>query len=226
MKKKSINNLGLGIPLIILVIGLGVFLYIKLSIHRYLYAEYVDQRLRSAANATGLVVPESLIDSAFIKKNIDILTYDSIQRLTNKIAKDNNVVYVYVMVMRNDTVFFVISSFIEEDISNNIVTRYMDVYDEASEKLKSTFGTAEEEVFDVTLDIWGHFRSIYLPRITKNGTKYIIGADIRSMEIVHQQWIYLVELLLSGLGLLIIALPLILRIRKIVIICRSENKLE
>ncbi len=226
MEQKGLKNLRLGLPLIIFLVGLGIFTYIKLSVHRYSFDEYIDQRLRSAANATDMVVPDFLIDSAFIKDDVDILMYDSIQRLTNKIAEDNRVIYVYVLVMRGDSCYFVISSFIEEDISNDIVTRYMDVYDEATEKMKESFGSPEEEIFDVTIDVWGHFRSIYLPRKTQKGTEYLIGADIRSSEIVRQQWRFLLEMLLSGVFIFIIVLPLILRIRRIVIICRSDKLIE
>ena len=222
METKDLKNLRLGLPIIILVVGLGVFLYIKLSLHRYFFDEYVDQRLRSAASATGLIVPDSLIDNAFIKKDIDILWYDSLQGLANKIAINNDVIYVYVMVKKGDSAFFVLSSFIEEDISNDLVTRYMDPYEDVTETMLAAFNSNSAEVFDVTIDVWGHFRSIYLPRETKKGTKYLLCADVRSKEIIRQQWEYLIEMLLSGLFMLLIALPLILRIRKIIVYCRQE----
>ncbi|MBN2728141.1 MAG: hypothetical protein JXR53_02870 [Bacteroidales bacterium] len=223
MEKKGLKRNKLGLPLIIFIVGLMVFTYIKLSYHRYSYDEYVDQRLRSAANAIGLITPESLIDSAFINKDVEILMYDSIQKLSNNIAEDNNVIYVYVMVKRGDSAFFVLSSFVEQDISNDLVTRYMDPYEDATEKMLSAFGSDKKEIFDVTIDVWGHFRSIYLPRTTEKGTEYILCADVRSNEIVKQQWNYLLEMVLSGLFLLIIALPLIISIRKIIVVSHSEE---
>jgi len=222
METKGFKNLRLGLPLIILIVGLGVLAYVKLSVHRYYYDEYVDQRLRSAANATGLIIPESLVDNAFIDKDIDIFWYDSIQGLANKIAIDNNVIYVYVMVKKEDSAYFALSSYIEDDISNDLVTRYMDPYEDATEKMLDAFDSNSAEVFDVTIDVWGHFRSIYLPKETKKGTKYLLCADIRSKEMVKQQWDYLLEIILSGLFILLVAMPLILRVRKILIQCNQE----
>lgn len=222
METKGFKNLRLGLPLIILIVGLGVFAYVKLSVHRYYYYEYVDQRLRSAANATGLIIPETFIDSAFSKKDIDILWYDSIQNLANKIAIDNNVIYVYVMVKKEDSAYFLLSSFIEEDISNDLVTRYMDPYEDATGEMLDAFDSNSAEVFDVTIDIWGHFRSIYLPKETQKGTKYLLCADIRSKEVVKQQWDYFLKIILSGLFILLIITPLIFRVRKILIQCNQE----
>ena len=217
MKKLSLNRLKLRLPIVILIIGLTIFLYIKLSVHRYYYDDFVDQRLRSAANATALIIQDPLIEKAQTEEQVNILEYDSLQKLANQIAIDNRVVYVYVMISRNDSAFFVLSSYNKEDISNDLVTRYNDCYFDVTDKMMSAFNSDKEEIFDVTIDVWGHFRSLYLPMKTKAGTPYLLCADVRSNEIVRQQWYYIIEMLLSFVFIFLVTLPLIFRIRKIIL---------
>lgn len=201
-------------PLMIFIVGLALFVFIKLYNQRSIASDNIDTRLRSAAGSLELIITDSMIDNAQKKIPMDIIDHDSIRVLANHIAEIHDVVYVYVMILSHDSALFVLSSYIREDITSDIVTNYLDFYQEASPTMISAFGSKKTEVFDNSHDQWGNFRSIYLPRTTRTGTPYLLCADIRLSEVVDSQLRYLLEFALSAVFLFLIFLPMLLKLRK------------
>lgn len=202
------------IPLLIFIIGMAVFVFIKLHNQRNIASDNIDTRLRSAAGSLEMIVSDPMIEKARKKTPVDFVEHDSIRVLANKIAETHDVIYTYVMIKSGDSALFVLSSYIESDITKDIVTDYLDYYSEATDEMMKAFGSDQQEVFDVSQDQWGNFRSIYLPHKTKSGTPYLLCADVSMTEVIDFQLRYLVEFALSAVFLFLISLPLLLRMRK------------
>jgi hypothetical protein len=201
------------LPWVIFFIGIILFVFVKLYNQRNNASDTIDSRLQSAAGSLELIVSDSMIEKAQKKIPVDFVEHDSIRILANHITEIMNVAYIYVMVKSHDSVFFVLSSYTNTDITGNIVTNYLDYYKDASQVMISTFSSSQKEVFDKTHDQWGYFRSIYLPRKTKSGIPYLLCADVRMTEVVDYQLHYLLEFVLSTVYLLLILLPLWLMLR-------------
>ncbi len=202
------------LPLVVFIAGMVFFVAAKLFIQRNEAYKNIDLRLRSAAESTQLIVNDSMIESAARRDPLDMIRHDSLRNLANKIASIHECVYVYVMIRSGDSAIFVLSSYIESDITNNLVTNYLDTYEEVTPAMMDAFGSSSTEVFDYTNDVWGSFKSIYLPRKTKSGTPYLLCADVRVSEVFDFQLRYIIEFALSALYLILVALPLFLSIRK------------
>jgi|GEM_PF-2020440 len=207
------NNHKAFFPAAIFIAGLVLFVFIKLYNQRNIASNSVDERLRSAAGSLELVINDSLIEKAQKKKPLDIVSEDSIRLLANRVAEIHDVVYVYAMVKSNDSMFFVLSSFIDKDITNNMVTKYLDYYVEGTDVMKNAITATEPEVFEAVSDQWGTFRSVYLPRKTKNGIPYLLCADVALSEVIDYQLNYLIEFAISAIFLFLISLPLMLWFR-------------
>ncbi len=191
-----------------------VFIFIKLYIQKNIISENIDLRLQSAAGSVQLIVNDSMIDAAQSKKPFDLVGYDDMRNTANSIAKIHKVIYVYVMIESGDSALFVISSYVDTDITSDLVTNYLDYYEEATPVMKRAFGSTEPEVFDITNDMWGSFRSIYVPRKTKSGTPYLLCADVKVSEVFDYQLHYLVEFAFSAMFFILIMLPILLKLRK------------
>jgi len=213
MTPLSRNSHKVYFPAAIFIAGLVIFVFIKLYNQRNIASNGVDERLRSAAGSLELVINDDLIEKTQKKEPLDIVSEDSIRLLANRIAEIHNVVYVYVMIKSNDSVYFVLSSFIDKDITNNMVTKNLDYYVEGTAVMKNAFTSTEAEVYEAVSDQWGTFRSVYLPRKTKSGVPYLLCADVALSEVVDYQLNYLIEFAISAIFLFLISLPLFLWFR-------------
>jgi len=213
MTPLSRNSHKVYFPAVIFIAGLVIFVFIKLYNQRNIASNGVDERLRSAAGSLELVINDDLIEKTQKKESLDIVSEDSIRLLANRIAEIHNVVYVYVMIKSNDSVYFVLSSFIDKDITNNMVTKNLDYYVEGTAVMKNAFTSTEAEVYEAVSDQWGTFRSVYLPRKTKSGVPYLLCADVALSEVVDYQLNYLIEFAISAIFLFLISLPLFLWFR-------------
>lgn len=205
------------IPVVILAVGLVLFVFAKLYIQRNIVYSNIDLRLQSAAKTADLIVNDSMIEAAQQKVPLDLIQHDSLRNLANEIASIHECVYVYVMIKSGDSALFVLSSYIESDITNNMVTNYLDYYQEATPTMMNAFDGKQSEVFDYSNDVWGNFRSIYVYRETAKGTPYLLCADVKVSEVFDFQLNYLVEFAFSALFLIIIFIPMVLRVRKQII---------
>jgi hypothetical protein len=202
------------IPITIFVVGLIIYVAIKLIYHKQISSQEIDTRLKSAAASLDLIISDSLIQNAHKKVPVNIVDYEDLRLQANKIAEIHNVIYVYVVIQSNDSVYFVVSSYITNDITKNIVTGYMDYYPEATPAMKKSFNSGATEIFDEQQDQWGVFHSLYIPKKTKTGIPYLLCADVKASELTDYRLRYLVEFALTALFLFLISLPLIISLRK------------
>ena len=201
------------VPIIIFIVGMIIFVWVKLYNQKNIASAEIETRLRSAAGSLEMIVTDSMIDNAQKKVPVDFVEHETVRSQANKITKIHNVIYSYAMIKSGDSALFVFSSYIESDITGDIVTGYLDHYAEATDVMQSAFESDSPEVFDKSQDQWGVFQSIYLPRKTKSGTPYLLCADVKVSEVTDYQLRYMVEFSLSAVFLFLISLPLFLWMR-------------
>ena len=152
--------------------------YINYTETRDLLYKQIDQELQSAAMNVPLLIGESYFDKAVNKGAVSSQEdIENIKKLS-KFAKRSHIDYVYAMTIQNGKVFFILSSATTKELRQSTMTRYFDTYNEASEKLRNIF-QSNTPFYEETTDSWGTFRSVLIPQTTENGTRYILGADMR-----------------------------------------------
>ncbi|BBN80516.1 hypothetical protein PA25_05010 [Pseudoalteromonas sp. A25] len=139
----------------------------------------IDEQLLRAAKSTQLLVGDDYHDRL---NAISTEEYQHKSAQLTALAKAIGVEYVYTMVYRPPHVHFTASSFTTSDIKNNKLTQFFDQYKEATVINKAAFQSTEP-VFEVSKDKWGHFKTIFVPYISSNGTAYITGADMTISQV-------------------------------------------
>jgi len=164
----------------------------------------INSKLKSAALNTALILGDKFFEKAYkgkVSKNEDI---NNTFLLTN-LANNEGVRYVYSMMEKNGTIYFTSSSATKEEIKNNDLTAYMVKYPEASYKLRHIFDI-NHSFYEITTDRWGSFKSILIPKYTKNGIPYIVGADIQIDDIIAAKKKFLYHVILMNMLFLAILL--------------------
>jgi PAS domain S-box-containing protein len=142
----------------------------------------IDSKLISATNSTNLIFNNKFFDKAVKKDSISAKEDTQNIKKLSLLAKDIGVTYIYTMLFKNGKIYFTSSSALDKDFKDNQVTRYFDQYKDATPALRNIF-EHNKTLFEVSTDEWGSFKSALIPKITPNGTKYVIGADIYKTKI-------------------------------------------
>jgi len=168
------------------------------------YENEINSKLKSAALNTALVLGDKFFERAYkgkISKEEDINN----TFLLTKLANNEGVRYVYSMLEKNGTIYFSSSSATPDEIKRKDLTAFMVKYPEASYKLRHIFDI-NHSFYEVSTDRWGTFKSILIPRYTKNGIPYIVGADIQIDNILEAKKRFLYHIILMNMLFLIILL--------------------
>jgi signal transduction histidine kinase len=100
------------------------------------------------------------------------------------------------MIKKGIHVYFTCSSLtLEQQAKDEGYLDFLLPYKSASEKLKNAFENGEKYYGEIT-DEYGSFRSILIPRLLKDGTYYLVGADIDISFIKENLQSYLVKILM------------------------------
>ncbi len=162
-----------------------ITVFIIFSVNKNNLYENVDKILKNSAYSLEFLLKEDFHDRAIDKNSItkeeDLL---NIKKLS-KYAKNIEVEYVYSMVLRDGEIYFTSSSATDEDFEENLVTYYFDQYESSTPLLKNLVKYREIK-FEQASDKWGTFRSVFIPKETKNGNRYILGADIK-IDYIHAE---------------------------------------
>jgi signal transduction histidine kinase/DNA-binding response OmpR family regulator len=152
--------------------------YLSYQANKELIYRIIDDKLKTAALNTKLLVTPEFFDQAVTPHAISLQNdLHNIKQLSQYV-KNSDVAYVYAMILKDDKIYFILSSATEEEIMQKKFTHYFDQYKDASQALLHIYDT-NTPFFEETTDAWGTFRSILIPRKTPNGARYILGADIR-----------------------------------------------
>jgi len=196
-------------PVVIFITGILLLLAIKLVRQERIITNNINFRLKAAAATIELVINDSLIDMAANGGQPDKKQYSELQENVDRIATIHDIDYAYVVIEKEDSVYFVICNVLPSDIQNNLVIKYLDVFAEAPPELKSAFKTYNGVVFSKNSNKWGTFRSAYIQKTTESGIKYLLCSDMFLRDIYNELLRVLIEFFISLLYVILISIPLI-----------------
>ena len=162
----------------------AIFSYVTYTYSKSNFYDNVDKILKNSAYAASFVLEKDFHDRALDSKSISEKEDKiNIEKLS-KYAQFSQIEYLYTMIKKDEKIYFTSSSATEEDFEKELVTRYFDEYESATEILMNSFNS-DEIVFEESSDKWGTFRSVFIPMTSNNGNKYILGADIK-INYIHK----------------------------------------
>jgi len=174
--------------LIIVIYIIGGFHFIRKN-----KIKEIDKQLFVAASSI-----DSYLGNNFHSKNLDkdSITHETIFKntlfLTEK-ANIHNVEYLYTIFEKDGKLFYTSTS---EELEEGFVEKYGNYTEEEQELYNELFWFSLDDAEDSSIneiistlystktiyitstDIWGKFRSVYIPKISDDGTKYLMGADV------------------------------------------------
>jgi len=160
---------------LILVIGLS---YLQYSLEKKQLYETIDQELSFAASSVALILPENFHHKGMKKSD---LTPEQHLKNTHKLSRltaSTNIAYVYSLFLQEKDIVFTSSSATEDELRSGIgLSPFFSVYNDADPRVYEVFHS-KEKIFIEYTDSWGQFRSVFLPQTAKDGTRYVLGADI------------------------------------------------
>ncbi len=211
------------VGIFIILISFSVFTY-KLLENEYNYQ--IEAKLRSAALNTSFVLGEKFFDKA-VKKDAVSKSEDINNTLKlNKLAKNEGVRYFYSMIEKKGKIYFTSSS----ALPGESLESYWVYYPEATKNLKNIF-KINHPFYEVSTDRWGTFKSILIPMQTKEGVKYIVGADIQIDRIIKAKEDFLKKIILINILFVFMMIYFAYKTRKLLkneieVIEHIQNKLE
>ncbi|MGB0988872.1 MAG: EAL domain-containing protein [Pseudoalteromonas spongiae] len=170
---------------VLFLASLGGYVYYVYS-HTYNdILKEVDAKLLNAAQSVKFILGDEYHDNITGPDHIDEKSYLLKSKQLSEFASKLELEYVYAMIKEGDQVYFSASSYTNEDIKNNKLTYFYDLYPEATQlNVKAFYST--EPLFEHSEDQWGHFRTIFLPFQAKDGRTYLTGADITIKDLNEQ----------------------------------------
>jgi methyl-accepting chemotaxis protein len=158
----------------------------------------IDGRLSTAAYAAAHFAPEELHDNA-AKGAMETEVFLTHNLRSRKFANDTSIEYAYTLVNSPEGFRFVIDTPTQEEIDQGALEKApLYLYEDASPKIAEALKTNREQ-YDEYVDEWGAHRSVFIPITTKNGTRFIAGADISISDIDGSLNSTLIDALIIGI---------------------------
>ena len=159
------------------------FAYFSFTNERDRVYDNLDQQLETAALTASLLLPDKLhhknMAGGQLSDQEDIQNRLTLSRYTD----DTDIVYIYTLILRDKQIFFTSSSATKEERqAGEGLSNYFDYYNDADPRIFEIFNSGEKAFLEYT-DQWGSFRSIFIPRYSKDGTFYLAAADLSTAHI-------------------------------------------
>lgn len=184
MSNRDKNLYWLMTSLVIFVSSLvGYVYYTYYQTHHQLMTK-IDERLLHAANSINFILGQNY-HNQLTETPPTQEQYLAIAKTLSNFAEQIDVEYVYTMILKNGKVQFTSSSYTNRDLNDDKLTYLFDEYPEATQLNINAFYSTEP-VFEYSKDQWGHFKSIFVPFQTIDGTTYLAGADITINDVETQ----------------------------------------
>lgn len=190
-----------------LVVALGLSIHDFLS-ERRRALERLDSTLRAAGFALDRILGPDFHDRYDLDHPVPP---DEFRRITldlDRFARDLGLEYVYSMVESGGQVKFVVSNETRDDSLRGTPSRFYNPYPHPPEELRKAFASHGRETFHYAsyTNVWDSFHSIFIPRTTPGGRRYVLAADIK----LEDQRAILWRCLYRDAGLvLVLLLPLL-----------------
>lgn len=197
--------------IIFYISGILVFSYWNYKNDKNILLKEADNKLYSVANNIKYILPSSFFelnhDSLIINKSVD---WKNIKTLT-QFAHSFHVDFLYILVKKNNKVYFVSCGTNINELNRNNYVRYWTEYHEASNKLSHAF-ESKIPVYETSIDQWGKFRSILIPIKNSKGEIMLLGADFEFSRIKNKIYLSTFTTTLKGFFFIFLALPLFLSV--------------
>jgi len=221
MEMKYKGRKALFVAVTIYLLGVVVVMGGWLNISQHESLSEFDKRLLVAAEALPGLLPNDFHDRAL---NKDSIGPEEDQRNLDNLsthARSGGFAYLYTYVMDKGQIYFTASSYTDEDVAKDKVSRYWTVYPEGD---KSYFDAinATEPVFVSASDRWGSFRTVLIPRRSPTGNPYVIGVDIDISEIDRTLWKKVLWILVAAFLLLLFAVPIAITLRQTLVSVNND----
>jgi PAS domain S-box-containing protein len=193
MKERTfVSRKQIVIAVLLYIAWVVLFTYIDTNNEKVSLYKQLDQQLESAALTAPILLPKTLHHKAMTPDDLSI-EQDTVNRLKLSEYTDNNdVIYIYTLILRDEKVYFTSSSAtIEERESDEVLSDYFDHYDDVDPRVFDVFKSKQKSFLEYT-DQWGTFRSVFIPLYSEDGTLYVTVADlsISHIETVLNRQIY------------------------------------
>jgi len=188
MKHKSDSQWTVKKYLIIFLCYVGMILLTSFAVVQFLEADLMqatDARLLSAAKGLKYMLAEDFHDRAINKSSISFEEELKNRRAMTGFARDAGLEYVYTLNEKDGEFYFTAPTVTEEEARERKRWYFYPYKD-----VPPSFVKAYEEgttVFASYSDQWGSFRSVAVPEISPDGTRYLACADM-DISFVHRQW--------------------------------------
>ncbi|MFC3032922.1 EAL domain-containing protein [Pseudoalteromonas fenneropenaei] len=171
---KNMPSFWLLIGALVFVSSLASYVYWSYQHTRQDIMREIDTRLLHAAKSVTLLLGEGYHDQLAV---LDSTDYEQASNKLSTLAKTLEVEYLYAMYYEAPNVHFSASSFTEYDHKTGRISRFKDIYQEATTANVKAFSSTTP-IFEISEDQWGKFKSVFVPHISPKGQIYITGADI------------------------------------------------
>jgi PAS domain S-box-containing protein len=177
-------NKALTVAALVYLFWVIMFTYISTQNEKKnLYAS-LDQQLISAANLTPILLPKLFHRHEMKPGDISIEQDQRIRQRLSDFTNNNDIEYIYTMVLSDGKVFFTSSSETPEDAETRDPNRadYFWHYEDVDPRVYEVFATQETTFLEYS-DQWGAFRSVFIPVTAEDGSVYITAADLSTSHI-------------------------------------------
>lgn len=150
----------------------------------YLYAlkagaitDEIDARLKAAAHAAPRMIGYDYLERPHGPGAIGEAQYLPLVRMLYGYCQTIGLRYLYVFTQKQGQVIYLMDSASDQEINAGNYGRYWSRYDDPTPYLWQTFHSRQPRYAEYR-DRYGHFRSIFLPLVRRDGSVLVIGADI------------------------------------------------
>jgi methyl-accepting chemotaxis protein len=166
--------------------------------------EMLDLQLISAANMGAELAPDTIYDDA-IKGHMNQAVFEDYGKRLYRYAQTANIEYIYTLIESKEGYRFVLDTPQDEEYATGkFENEALYLYKNPSDAIGQALAENKIKIDDNT-DEWGSHRSVFIPKISAAGTRYVLGADIASSRIAAAQNKLLLDSLLIGLVIFIVS---------------------
>ncbi len=221
MEMKYKGRKALFVAVTIYLLGVVVVMGGWLTVSQHESLSEFDKRLMIAAEALPGLLPKDFHDRTLDK---DSIGPEEDQRNLDNLsthARIGGFAYLYTYVMDKGQIYFTASSYTDEDVAKNKVSRYWTAYPEGDQAYFDAINSTEP-VFVTASDRWGSFRTVLIPRRSPTGNPYVIGIDINISEIDRILWKQVPWVVVAAFLLLLFAVPIAITLRQTLVSVNND----
>lgn len=137
----------------------------------------LQSKLRAAATAMPLILPDGYIDRAVDEDSIPKAEYLDVLKTLSDYCELNNLVYLYTYFYKDGFFYCTSTNATPEEWMSGDYTPFFDLYIEAPPSMREAIYSGIP-AYEVVTDRWGTVLTLFMPKSTEVGTRYVVGADI------------------------------------------------